>query len=443
VNRSDASRAGRVAVFVIVAIFAVLSSVVAVTTPAWEAADEPDHVQNIETLVSGHWYRMERGAGYAAHQPPLYYLGMSGWQRLLGVPEREPNFPEPRPWVFEHRTARDSADHRFLLPLRLSSVLLGALTVLLAAATARRLTSDLWTPAVAAAVVAGVPRFVFLSGVISNDNLANALGALLTLLAVVFVVRSPHADSRARLSWAAALGAVFGLLVLTKVSTVALVSGVIVAVFIGVRSWRERVTTLGVAAASTLTVCGWWLVQNQIRYGDPLAARRSHDYLEPIGGLGGRVVNGRLALGPGDRNPFKLFLIDVPRNVYHSFWYDSGWNRFRWSSPAYIVFWAVLLIAVAGLIIARGKLPPPLSRQVLVLATLAVSALAAVWIAASQTTTFEARLAFTGLPAIGCLAAVGLERWRVPIPLRFVGPVIGLVGTLIAIRQDILGVNWR
>jgi 4-amino-4-deoxy-L-arabinose transferase-like glycosyltransferase len=242
---------------------------------------------------------------------------------------------------------------------------------------------------------------------------------------------------------AAALGAVFGLLVLTKVSTIALVTGVIVAVLIGVRSWRERVTTLGVAAAATLTVCGWWLVQNQTRHGDPLAARRSHDYLEPIGGLGGRLVNGRLALGTGDRNPFTLFLIDVPRNVYHSFWYDSGWNRFRWSSPAYIVFWAMLLIAVAGLIIAKRKLPPTLARPVILLVTLTVSALAAVWIAASQTTTFEARLAFTGLPAIGCLAALGLERWRVPIPLRFVGPVIGLVGTLIAIRQDILGVNWR
>jgi 4-amino-4-deoxy-L-arabinose transferase-like glycosyltransferase len=439
----DASRAGRVAVLGIVAIFAVLSSVVAVTTPAWEAADEPDHVQNIETLVSGHWYRMERGAGYAAHQPPLYYLGVSAWQRLWGVPVRQPGFPPPRPWVFKHRTARDSADHRFVLSLRLSSVLLGASTVLFAAVTARRLSSDPWTPAVAAAVVAGVPTFVFLSGVVNNDNLANALGGLLTLLAVVFVVRSSDAGSRARLWWAAAVGAVFGLLVLTKLSTVALAGGVMVAVLIGVRSWRERVKTLCVAAASTLTVCGWWLVQNQIRYGDPLAARRTHDYLESIGGLGGHIVNGRLALGPGDRNPLKLFLFDVPRNVYHSFWYNSGWNKFRWPSSAYIVFWAVLLIAIAGLVITRGKLPPTITRPVLLLAILAVSALAAVWITASQTTTFQARLAFTGLPAIGCLAALGLERSRVPIPLRFVGPVIGLVGTLIAIRQDILSVNWR
>jgi 4-amino-4-deoxy-L-arabinose transferase-like glycosyltransferase len=442
--RLAVSGAGRVAVLVVVAIFVMLSSVVAVTTPAWEAADEPDHVTNVETLASGHWYRMERGAGYAAHQPPLYYLGLSAWQKVWGEPVRRPPSVAPTLFflergVFKHHTTRDSADHRFVLLLRLSSVLLGALTVLFAAATVRRLSSDPWTPAVAAAVVAGVPRFVFLSGVLNNDNLANALGGLLTLLAVVFVVRAPDAGSRAQLWWTAALGAVLGLLVLTKLSTAPLAGGIVVAVLVTIGAWRERVKWLAVAAGSTLAVCGWWLVQNQVRYGDPLAARASHDYLEPIGGLGGNLAK----LGVGDLNPFQRIFVDVPRNVYHSFWYDSGWNQFRWSSPAYIAFWAALLIALAGLAIATQKSNRSIARPVLVLIALAVSALSAVWITSFQTTTFQARLAFTGLPAIGCLAALGLERWRAPVPLRFIGPVIGLVGTVIAIHQDILSVKWR
>ncbi|MFL6241697.1 MAG: hypothetical protein ACJ73V_01555 [Acidimicrobiia bacterium] len=79
----------------------------------------------------------------------------------------------------------------------------------------------------------------------------------------------------------------------------------------------------------------------------------------------------------------------------------------------------------------------------LVLITLSVRALSAVWITSFQTVSFEARLAFTGLPAIGCLAALGLERWKVPVPLRFMGPMIGLVGTIIAIQHDTLSVNWQ
>jgi 4-amino-4-deoxy-L-arabinose transferase-like glycosyltransferase len=322
-------------------------------------------------------------------------------------------------------------------------VLLGALTVVLAAATARRLSSDPWTPAVAAAVVAGVPKLVFLSGVVNNDDLANALGGLLTLLAVVFVVRAPTTRSRARLWWTAALGAVLGLLVLTKVSTLPLAVGVVVAVLVSSRSWRERAKLLAVAASSTLAVCGWWLVQNQVRYGDLLAARASRAYLVLIGGLGGHVVDGRLVLGPAGGHPLERIFVDVPRRVYYSFWYDSGWNQFKWSSPVYIAFWAALLIAIAGLALRRRQPRRRVGRPVLVLGVLAVAALSAVWITAFQTATFEARLAFTGLPAIGCLAALGLERWEAPVPLRFTGPLIGLVGPVIAIQHDILSVNWR
>jgi hypothetical protein len=60
------------------AVIALLASFAAVTTPAWEAPDEPDHAQNAQTLASGHWYRMERGAGQKARQAPLYYL--VGWR---------------------------------------------------------------------------------------------------------------------------------------------------------------------------------------------------------------------------------------------------------------------------------------------------------------------------------------------------------------------------
>jgi hypothetical protein len=43
-----------VAVTAVVTVFALLAAAVSMRTPAWEAADEPHHVQNVETLASGH-----------------------------------------------------------------------------------------------------------------------------------------------------------------------------------------------------------------------------------------------------------------------------------------------------------------------------------------------------------------------------------------------------
>jgi Dolichyl-phosphate-mannose-protein mannosyltransferase len=356
----------------VVLAFVSLSLMVAILTPPWEAADEPDHVKNVETLATGGWYRMEQGARREAHQAPLYYLGLTAWQKLSRVPERTP--PTPAEYVptergsFDHDTPRESGDRSLVRWLRLPSVLLGASTVLFTAATARRLSSDPWTPAVAAAIVAGVPTFVFLSGVVNNDNLANALAGLLTFTTVTFVVRARAESPHIRLVWVAALGGTLGLLVLTKLSTLSLVLGVVVAIAVTSSSLRERVKLLGVAAAADLAVCGWWLVQNQVRYGDPFAARAAHDYLGPIGGIGGHFVGGRLVLGPDTSNPLKLLIVEVPSNVYRSFWYISGWNQFKWSSPVYTVFWVALLMAIAGLVlVGRSSCslpsPSPLCRR--------------------------------------------------------------------------------
>lgn len=118
-----------------------------------------------------------------------------------------------------------------------------------------------------------------------------------------------------------------------------------------------------------------------------------------------------------------------------SLWYQSGWNQFRWSLPVNLTITAVFAAALIGLV-RRNT-----SRTILVtLWSISICSFLCIWIVAFQTHTYEARYAYVGLAAIGGLAALGLERWKVPV--RFLIPLAGLVGTVLAIQQDILSIHW-
>jgi hypothetical protein len=412
---------------VVVGLFVVMATVVALRTPAWEAADEPDHVQNVESFVGGHWYRMRPGSGNEAHQPPLYYLLLAGWQRVADQPRVVPTpgagalfSGQPDRGAFaRHR----DADHEFLLWLRLPNVLLGALTVLLTAAAVQFVTEDRWTPVVAAAIVAMTPRFLFLSAFVTNDNLANLLGALLTFFALWFV-KHPTAMRMGL------VGGTVGLLVITKLSALPLAVVIVVTAAIVRRDWFGRARLALLEGAAAVVVSGWYLVQNSVRYGDPLARHASEDYLGPSGGLGTFQLPYRVT------DPVAQIALHVPGKIARGFWYTSGWNQFRWSWPASIPFWFALAFALTGLIGAR--IP---ARTLLTLGSLTLAAFASVWIVSFQTASYEARLALTGLPALAALAALGVQRWR--ILARFSLPALGLIGVLAAVYDDVLAVNWR
>lgn len=428
-------RRANVALVGIMVAFIALASLIAFKTPAYESADEPSHVQNIETLASGHWYGMNSKcewspygevdcAGAEAHQAPLYYLILAGWQKAIGLSVRSPyhgqaNYPGYPREFFLHHTA---ADLRFLLWLRLPNVIFGALTVLFTFLAVRLIAKNPWTPVVAASIVAFLPRFVFVSAFVTNDNLVNLLGAILTFAALKFI--------RAPTGWRmASVGAVLGLLVTTKLSALP-VAIVLVALTWLVPGWKHRTELLGVGALTALGVSGWYLIQNAVRYGDPLARAASARYLAQVGGLG-TFAGLPYKIG----NPFTLVFVEVPRRVVNTFWYQSGWNQFHWVWPINVLFWGVLATALAGLIgsgIDRGV--------VVVLTAIAVAAFMSVWIVATQTSTYEARYAFVGLAAVAALAALGLERWRLPV--RFLLPAMGLAGTLVAIQQNVLAVHW-
>jgi hypothetical protein len=429
-----------IALIAVIAIFVTIATIIAVRTPAFEAADEPGHVQNIETLASGHWYGMNapcrldprigllQCAGDEANQAPLYYLLFAGWQRIVGQPVQppfkssnvtvDPAFFRGTSGLFLHHSA---ATHRFLLWLRLPNVLLGALTVLITFFAIRLVTADPWTPVVAASFVAFLPRLLFLTSFVTNDNLVDLLGAVLTYVAL----RYAFAPSGWRM---AAIGGVYGLLIITKLTTLPLVLVIVVLALLA-QGWKRRVEYLGIGAVSTLIVSGWYLVQNTVRYGDPLARRTSAHYLSLVGALGTPIGKPYIVY-----HPLKLVFVQVPQRIVETFWYVSDWNQFHWSWPVNVLFTLVLAITLAGLVFQRAK-----RRALLTLAVISLASMASVWFVAFQTF-YQAKYAFVGLPALAGLVALGVEKWKLPV--RFLLPGMVLVGTLVAIQIDVLGLHW-
>lgn len=434
----------KVALFAVSLVFVALTSIVVLKTPAWEGDDETDHVQNIETLAAGHWYRIPAAhtkhdhqplaarpaATVELHQPPLYYLVLAGIQRVTGERARDP-MPGPNafPYLshgrFRHHT---EAQHRFLLLLRFPNVFFGLLAILFTFLTVRLVSSDPWTPVVAAAVVAFAPRFVFVSSFVTNDNLVNVLGAVLIYVSVRYTVSPSFLTS-------VAVATVLGLLVITKLSALSALA-VLAPVALSIRPRSKRLQFVGIAIVTMLAVCGWYLVQNTVRYGDPLAAAASQRYLTPIGGLGTfgapYVVT----------DPLRLVVSNVPSRIWKEFWY--GWNRFRWPATTSLVLWLGLAFALSGLLWTKragDRRPPRPKRDALAILTVcAVAGFVSVWIVAFSTGSYSARLALLGLPPLACLAALGLERWRLTV--RLLLPLLELIGAIVAVQQNVLGVSW-
>lgn len=420
---------------VVLVSFTLLSGAVLALTPPWESNDEPDHVRNVETLADGHWYRITPDSGFESHQAPLYYLLLAGYQKLARLPVRMPDgelgpiADNQQHGNYLHNIPQDGSDQRWLDVLRLPGIVMGLLAICFTYVAAGRVSRDRWTPAVAAAIVAGVPRLDFLSAVVNNDNLSNLLGAAGLALALALLARPPATHAR-RLAGACGVGVLVGLLVLTKVTNALPAVGLFLAVFLLAPTRREGLKLLAACALAALAVCGWWLIQNQVRYGDPLAASAAREHLKalfpPLFQIAG---------------PAKRIFIEIPRGIYKSFWYVSGYNQFEWRWFWYLPFWIGAAVGIAGLFAKTRSTTwhvPAVRGALAVLSVVAAGAFAIVWVLGLETSTEQARVAFVGLPAIATLLALGYERLGIPVASRFALPLLGLIGTLAAIRYSVI-----
>ncbi|MCL4395452.1 MAG: glycosyltransferase family 39 protein, partial [Chloroflexi bacterium] len=274
------ARIERLGLPAILCAFLVLAIGYSVVVPLGEAPDEVSHWAYVQYLVEHHSLPTPQGAVLGeSHQPPLYYL--LGALTTFWIPQ--PAFePIANPdFAFENAETPNLLLHtrREEFPyqgvplawhlLRLLSVVMGAVTVWTTWRIAREFLPD--EPQIAlgaAAFVAFLPAFTFLSAVVNNDNLIVILSSLSVWQAVT-LARRPWSARRAAL-----LGVLLGLDALTKLSGLVVwlfAAAVFALIAWRTRRWRQTAIYGATAFGVALAVAAPLAIYNWVHYGDPLA----------------------------------------------------------------------------------------------------------------------------------------------------------------------------
>ena len=153
---------------------------------------------------------------------------MAGFQEISGLPAEQ----SPRAYL----------NHELLEWLRFCNIALGAGTVFMAFRITRLVVRDEQSALIGAALVAFLPGFVSYSAFVTNDNLVDLLGAIF----VYFALRFTRSTTT---GWMLATGAVFGLLVTTKLSVLPLALLVPLLALMA-PTWRSSALALRVRMAS-------------------------------------------------------------------------------------------------------------------------------------------------------------------------------------------------
>lgn len=393
----------------IVVVYVAIGVLYAVFTPIWQIPDEPAHYNYIRALAEGRGLPiLEPGdydqeylnrltterfpptlpvdaVEYEDHQPPLYYL-----------------LATPIYWLFGGA----------VLPLRLLSVLFGALLLIVASETVCAIFPEQSRLGlVAAAFIAFIPQHVAMSAGVNNDTLAELIVGG-TLWRSALYLRGGH-----KRPWP--LGLLMAAALLTKGSIYIAVPVVIAAVVLRQRHerrvWRGATTPLAWVLIPALLVSAPWFIRNGITYGWlDLTGQAHHD----------EVVQGQLTTTEylADHG-WGALLRNMVCTTFHSFWGQFGWLAVPLQPRFYRALAAFCLLAAVGfswwlLDRRRPRLSP---HQRLSLILLLLSSLLTVLVFLGYNVKFlqhQGRYLFPALIPIGTAAALGLERLASILPQR-------------------------
>lgn len=280
----------RWALAVIVAIYITLGVLHTILVPLFEAPDEIWHFSFIEVMSRERTIPIQpvdekdiwlREAG----QPPIYHIlfaplvapfdtsDLRDFVRFnTAHPAVNPGSDSEAPNVFIHTPYEEfpyRGSVRVVHLVRLAGLAWGAATIVGTYYLVRDVVPDRCDLAVAAAALVALnPHFVFISSVVNNDAAAAALCTWVLWLCIRL------AGGRAGNSATVSLGVLLGLALLSKMSALALLP--LVALALALAWWRDRdgralLLRGAMVLAPAVVLSGWWYVRNWTLYGDPLA----------------------------------------------------------------------------------------------------------------------------------------------------------------------------
>jgi len=397
------------------ALHLALASAYAWRTPHFEGPDENSHYEygwflaNKGSLPLTASVQQQRGllqteAAVLAHHPPLYYsliaaaMLASGETDVVFAPRQNPGFGAAEEAGGALHFLHERAPAPLLNWLRMISALLGGVTVVAVHRLGRACCPRAPRVAdLAALLVACLPMWSALHGVLNNDVLAATLSAL-TLLALVRTAQRERVRARDA-GW---VGLLLGLAWLTKLTTLFLGGlAALTALVLWLRG-RARLHTLLLGGAGAAAVSGWWFWRNLELHGDLLGMSAHDASFQPL---------------PAElRWPYLLGL-DTSGPAFTPELFASLFGRFGWFSvpPHPFLPWcgaAVTAIALVGLLQAwfdRDRVFRPRAAWLLIAACAAVFAGTAYFNYTSYQP--QARLLFPAAAPGAVLLAAGLVRF--------------------------------
>lgn len=386
--------------------------------PHFEASDSIGHVGMIKWIADHDGALPVQSTGHAqlfrqqASQPPLYYFMMAAiWKALepsdfdeffrlspfaiVGDPMRLGNrnrvfYRQPYPPNLHQGTSLT------LYVIRLVTLGMGAVAVAAVYQSARTvMPGRVEFAALACALTAFNPQFIFISASVSNDGLVIMLSALITWQTLV-MLREGFQRRRSLV-----LAMLIPLASLAKLSGLVFAALVILAgiwIFIRTRDRRGFFVLLGAVLVLWLVIAGWWFLRNLALYQELFGTAAMLDYV-------GRRHAALPQLLAGEFQGLRI-----------SFWGLFGAFSILTQDIHYQLMDALTLVSAAGFVVFAAKHRHDrfiLTAICFLVIILAVACLTLVWWTL-QTTASTGRLLFPYITSISLLMAMGLMALRIP-----------------------------
>ena len=296
--------------------------------------DADDHFEYIR-YVQRAWRAPLANEGWEMHQPPVYYFFSAALLELFGDAEKI--------------TWNGGV-------LRIAALMTGMILILLTALCAKKVFSGQRLPVfLAVSLATSLPLLFVQTHSVSNDLLASALfsGAI---LAALHLVETPLVRT------AVLLGLILGLSVLTKLTTLPPVGGLLIALGVYVIQQRpgflNALKLVGVPLVVAVLVCGWYFIRNQLVFGQAVVGNfdeaSGFRWWQYPGFTDASMFKN---FGAGLESPFSAPLTSsILDGLYTTLWGDAGRDVFHrppwnYEMMAVAVAFAVVpsLMAIYGL----------------------------------------------------------------------------------------------